>query len=114
MNNGTKMNTIEFEEELERIVGDNIDEKVFDEIDVLEPYNVLWKKNKQWNGYTVYSPFFVGKAPTIGLINEVLIKDGTARLATNDETLAYMDFVLTEEAKGKSLDELKAEQTEEN
>jgi hypothetical protein len=112
MNSNEKMNADVFEDELERIVGDNIAEDVLDEIDFLEQYKALWKKDKPWNGYTVYSPYFDGKPPTIGLLNVVLVKDRTARLATTDETLAYLEYLEIEDAKEKSTGELKAEQIE--
>ena len=99
-----------FEEKLREITGDQIPDEIADEFDFLEPYSALWRKDDfLWEGYEVFSPHFQGKIPVIGLLNVILLKDGVARLATEDETLQYLDFSEKRELGKKSVEEIKNE-----
>ena len=82
-----------FETELKRIATKCVSDEVFDYIDCLKQYLALWQLDKPWKGYQVYAPYFYKTAPITGLPYVVLVKDGTARLSTDEESLQYMNFV---------------------
>lgn len=82
-----------FKEELKHIAYKGIMDEVFDYIDCLKQYLALWQLDKPWKGYQVYAPYFYKTAPIIGLPYVVLVKDGMARLSTDEESLEYLNFV---------------------
>ena len=106
------MRTSEMEAELEKVVGENIGEDVSEELEILDQYGVQWRKGTPWKGFTIYSPYFPGKVPVIGPPLVIMVKDGAARISTPEESLAYLEYAESENAKEKSAGELKAEQTE--
>ena len=50
------------------------------------------KKGKNYKGYTVYEPVY-NKECFIGLPLVIFVKDNKARICTNEESLAYLDFI---------------------
>ena len=49
-------------------------------------------KTKNWNGYEVYKPIYRTSSVT-RLPKIILVKNGIARLSTNEECFAYMKFL---------------------
>lgn len=65
-----------------------------------------YHKGKNWKGYDVYIPDY-DKPVDIGLPYVVMVKDGEVRYSTDDESLDYLYFLETEDAKEMSAGELK-------
>ena len=56
-------------------------------------------KGKRWKGYDVYIPEYQ-KHACVGLPYIVMAREGEVRFSTEEESLEYLSFSETEDAKG--------------
>ena len=72
----------------------HIDEFIEDLVDALNADG--YKRGLDWNGFCVFEPIY-NQEVCVGLPLVVLVKDGEARVSTDDEAMAYLHFAYASE-----------------